>query len=177
MPAPRKVDVLPSEIRDELNRRIVEGGFGGYVELSDWLAGQGFSIGKSVLAEHGGRLRHRIEALKVATEQAEALVSSTQDDQNALADASLRMVQEMLFEVLLAGQEGDPKTLAGVARALADVARASERIRETRRKVLAEKKAEAKASLDAAERDAAAGSDPMDLVRRVREEIYGIFDA
>lgn len=136
MPAPRKVDVLPSEIRDELNRRIVEGGFGGYVDLSDWLAEQGFSIGKSVLAEHGGRLRHRIEAVKLATEQAEALVSSTRDDQNALADASLRMVQEKLFEVLLAGEEGDPKTLAGVARAFADVARASERIREARRRAI-----------------------------------------
>ncbi len=176
MPAPRKVDLLPAEVREELNRRIVEGGFGGYVDLSDWLSGQGYEIGKSTIATHGKELQRRIEAIKVATEQAEALLAESPDDAGSISEAALRIAQQRMFDVFLASEEGDLKAMGTAMTALAKASRAGIAIRAERRKVLIETKAAVAERLDAAERDAGAGADPRETLRRVRQEIYGIFD-
>lgn len=138
MPSPRKVDLLPSDVRDELNRRIVDGGFGGYRDLSAWLSERGFEIGKSALIEHGGLLKRRIDAVRVATEQAEALIAASPDDQGAISEAALRIAQQSMFDVLLASEEQDPKALASAVTALAKASRAGIAVRAERRKVLAE---------------------------------------
>ena len=138
MPQRSKVAQLPAEVRAALDQRLIAGGFGGYVALSEWLAERGFAIGKSALAAHGARLERRIEALRLATQQAEALVAAAPDDAGAVADASLRMAQERIFELMMAAEEGDLKELAGAARALAETARAQTAIRVERRKGRAE---------------------------------------
>ena len=138
MPQRSKVAQLPAELRAELDRRLASSGFGGYVALSEWLAAEGYAIGKSALAAHGARLERRIEALRLATEQAEALIAAAPDDAGAVADASLRMAQERIFELMMAAEEGDLKELAGAARALAETARAQTAIRVERRKARAE---------------------------------------
>ena len=137
MPQRSKVARLPDEVRQALDRQMIAAGFGGYVALSEWLAERGFTIGKSALAEHGAQLERRIEALRLATEQAEALVAAAPDDSGAVADASIRLAQERIFELLLAAESGDLKELAGAARALAETARAGTAIRAERRKALA----------------------------------------
>lgn len=134
MPQRSKVALLPDGVRRDLDRRLTEGAFGGYVALSEWLAGQGFAISKSALAAHGSRLERRIEAVRLATEQAEALIAAAPDDAGAVADASIRLAQERIFEVLVAAEGGDLKELAGAARALAETARAGTAIRAERRK-------------------------------------------
>ena len=133
-----KVLSLPRDVRRRLDALLIERGFEGYTELADWLAGEGHSIGKSALHQYGQGLERRIEQIRLATEQAEALVAAAPDDQGALADASLRIVQERIFELMLAAEDGDLKTLAGTARALAETARASTTVRQERRKVLHE---------------------------------------
>ena len=138
MPQRSKVAQLPDEVRAELDRRLIAGGFAGYVALSEWLADAGYAISKSALAAHGGRLERRIEALRLATEQAEALIAASPDDAGAVADASIRLAQERIFELLLAAEGGDLKELAGAARALAETARAGTAIRAERRKALAQ---------------------------------------
>ena len=138
MPPRSKVAQLPDEVRQELDRRLIAGVFSGYVGLSEWLAEAGYSIGKSALAEHGSRLERRIEMLRVSAEQAKALVAAAPDDEGAVADATLRMAQERLFELFLATEEGDPKLIVAAGRALTDMARASTAIRVERRKVRAE---------------------------------------
>ena len=138
MPQRSKVAQLPAEVRAALDQRLIAEGFGGYVALSEWLVERGFTIGKSALAAHGARLERRIEALRLATEQAEALVAAAPDDAGAVADASLRMAQERIFELMMAAEEGDLKELAGAARALAETARAQTAIRAERRKGRAE---------------------------------------
>lgn len=138
MPARAKVDLLPAPVREALNRELIGRGFSGYVEMSAWLAERGFSIGKSALAEHGSRLARRIEATRLATEQAEALVSAAPDETGAVADASLRIVQERIFDLLLAAEEQDLQTLSKAAKGLAEAARASTAVRAERRRALAE---------------------------------------
>ena len=49
MPARSAVGQLPEEIRDELNRRLVENGFAGYAALAAWLADQGYKVSKSAV--------------------------------------------------------------------------------------------------------------------------------
>ena len=139
MPAPRRaVLTLPQEVREQLDRRLVERGFAGYTELAAWLAENGHAISRSAVYRYGSQLERRIEALRLATQSAEALVAAAPDDTGAVADASLRLAQERIFDVLLAAEGGDLKELSAAAKALAETARASLAVRAERRKVLAE---------------------------------------
>ncbi len=133
MPRRRKTALLPADLRRELDRRLIEGAFSGYEALADWLAERGHAIGKSALHEYGRDLERRIERIRHATEQAEALVAATPDETAALADASLRMAQEQIYTLLYAAEGGDLKEAAAAARALAETVRASLAIRQDRR--------------------------------------------
>lgn len=145
MPRRKKVALLPPDVRRELDRKLIEGAFSGYADLAEWLRGKGHEIGKSALHDYGSHLERRIERIRHATESAEALVAASPDNTAAMADASLRMVQEEIYNLLLAAEQGDMKRAASAARALAEVARASVSIRRERRQILREA-AEAAAS-------------------------------
>ena len=163
-----KVLSLPRDVRVRLDALIIERGFGGYLELADWLAGEGHRIGKSALHQYGKGLERRIEQIRLATEQAEALVAAAPDEQGALADASIRLVQERIFDLLLAAENPDDlKTLATTARSLADTARASTTVRQERRKVLREIAEQVK-RVEEEEPDAESAW------LRIRRDIYGL---
>lgn len=49
MPPPSKIDLLPPEVRAELDRRLIAHAFGNSVGLSEWLAEKGYEIGKSAV--------------------------------------------------------------------------------------------------------------------------------
>ena len=140
MPARSSVASLPADIREELDRRLVSRGFGGYDELVDWLAERGQKISRSALHRHGQKVERRIEDLRLSTEAALALRSAVPDDDGAFSEVTLRMIQERIFKVLVDTDEDDPdiKALASAARSVADAARAGARLREERRKVLRE---------------------------------------
>lgn len=172
-----KIASLPPDVRDELNRLIAAAGYGNYRAAAAWLQEQhGVDIQKSAVADYGAKLQRRIDAIQHATEQAEALVATAPDDGGAMADGSLRLVQERIFALMLEAEGGDLKELAAAARALAEVARASISVRSERRKVLAQKRADADAALARAEAEAGEGGDAMDVIRRVRREVYGMLD-
>ena len=138
MPARSKVAGLPSEVRDELNRRLSEGGFRNYRSHVEWLTEPGHPMSRAALHRHGSKLERRIESLRVSSEMAAALVSASPDDPGVVADASIQLVQERMFQVLLASEEGDLTQLLTAVRALSEAARASIAIRADRRKALAE---------------------------------------
>ncbi len=168
MGRPSKVMSMPRAVRARLDELLIERGFSGYAELSEWLTSQGHAIGKSALHAYGRGLARRVEMVSLATSQAKALVAAAPDDEGAVADAVLRMVQERIFEVLLAAEDGvDLKTLAGAARAVAETARASTSVREERRKALREI-ADRVRQAEEEEPDAEAAW------LRVRREIYGL---
>ena len=105
MPERSRVRQLPPEIRQELDRRLIAGGFSGYRELAGWLQSQGHEIGRMAVHRHGSALERRIEQIRLASEHAEALVEASGDESGALADASLRMIQTRFFAVLLKAEE------------------------------------------------------------------------
>ena len=105
MPAPSKIDLMDDGDRAELDRRIVANGFGGYVELSDWLAEQGYEIGKSAIGERGKRLKRKLGQIRASTEAARMIASAAPDDADERSNAIISLVQTEMFEALLCLQE------------------------------------------------------------------------
>ena len=119
--------MLPKEVREELEKRIVASGFSGYRALEKWLREQGFEILKGSINRHGVKLEERLEALQRATQQARAIVEASPDDEGAINDALVRLVQERLFNVLLKLGDLDPTKvhIGSIAKSVAELARAS----------------------------------------------------
>ena len=176
MPARSKVSQLPPEIRDELDRRLVAGAFSGYTELAEWLDGTGHRISRSALHDHGSKLERKIEAMRLATEQARAIVAGAPDSEGAMSEATLRMAQERLFTLLNEADGGSLKDVATAARAVAEMARAGISVAAERRKALAAAAERVDRKLAEAADSAEATDDPREVLRRIRQDVYGIFD-
>ena len=57
MPRTPKLLKLPQELLIELNDRIRANGYSGYADLSMWLRGKGYPVGKSAVHAYGQTLR------------------------------------------------------------------------------------------------------------------------
>ena len=132
---------LPPDVRADLDRELIQRGFAGYAAIAQWLSARGYAISKSAVHRHGAALERRIERIRAASEQAQVLVDAVGDDGGALADASMRAIQQRIHDVLVAADDGeeqpDLRALASTAKALAETSRASALLRAERRKVLA----------------------------------------
>jgi hypothetical protein len=112
--APRsKADLLPDEVRRELEQRLIKSGFSDYAALTDWLTEQGFEISRSAVHRFGSRFEDRIRALRLSTEKARAVVQASPDD---AGDMNLLMEMEL-----------DPETIEfpKLVRAISDLNRSS----------------------------------------------------
>jgi hypothetical protein len=147
MPRRSAVLTLPPSVKDWLDKALCEAGFAGYQLLADELRARGYDISKSSLHRYGQQFEERLAALKVASEQARAIVDTAPDHEGAMSEALMRLVQEKLFGVLQ-DIEVDPAkvNLASLAKSIAELGRASvtqkkfaEEVREQ-----AQKEAEAK---------------------------------
>jgi len=123
MPPRSKVEQLPAEIKAWLDQALVENNFSRYETLSAALAERGHSIGKSALHSYGQGFEDRLSALKMASEQARAVVAAAPDEEGAVNEALMRLVQEHLFKLLMS--EGGQFDLPKVAKAVAELGRAS----------------------------------------------------
>lgn len=171
MPARSAIEQLPAEVRDELDRRLVQSGFAGYVGLAIWLREQGFDISKSAVHRYGEKFEERASALKLATDQARAIVANSPDDTGAMNEALIRLVQERLFKVLIE-MEVDPSkiNLGSLTKGIATLARASVKQKEFEQEV----RARASAAAEAVEKIARKGGLSSDAVDTIRREILGI---
>lgn len=172
MPQRSAVLNLPEEIKAELDKWLVHKGFAGYVELSEWLEDKGYAISKSALHRYGSKFEERLASLKMATEQAKAVVAASPDDEGAVNDALMRLVQERLFSVLVEFDISTVKevNLGTLARAIADLARASVKQKEWQ----AEVKTKASDAAEKVEKVARKGGLSEEAVKTIREEILGV---
>lgn len=173
--APRsKISRLPNPVKDWLDKALAENGFADYELLADELKARGYDISKSAIHRYGQDFENRLGALRMASEQAKAIVLSSPDDEGSVSEALMRLVQEKLFQTLLACQGPDENIdLAKVAKAVADLTRAS----VSQKKWQAEIREKVNAKLVTLEQQAEGGGKAgFDLatLKRVREEIYGI---
>lgn len=140
MPRPSKVDLLPPQIREKLDRKLKESSFSGYEDLSKWLLEQGFEIGKSSVQRYGYKLKVRMEAIAALEKHAKAIVATCPDDENAIAEALSRLAQERAFEALIDLEDPGNMDLAKLCRAIADLNRSSISIKKYKSEVKAAKK-------------------------------------
>jgi Protein of unknown function (DUF3486) len=103
MPQVRAIDLLPAAIKSELDDRLIQSGFGGYVGLSEWLKEQGWEISKSSLGEYGKDFKDRLAALKLS--RAIAYQKNLPNDQGAQAEMLTTMAQDVMFNYLMKVQD------------------------------------------------------------------------
>ena len=166
-----KIELLPDAVLNELNERLVKGRFSGYEELAAWLQEQGFEIGKSSLHRYGQKFEDKLAALKIATDQARAVVNASPDDDGAMNEALMRLIQEKLFSILR-DMNVDPKkiNIASLVRAVAEFTRANVAHRKYREHV----RDRSKAAAASVEKIAKKGGLSKGAVEEIRREILGI---
>ena len=144
MPARSKVHDLPAAVKQWLDDALVEGNFSGYEALAEELKSRGCEVSKSSLHRYGQQFEERLAALKLATEQARAVVAASPDDDDAMNQALIRVTQEKLFTLMM-NMQIDPKTvdIAKITRSIADLARSSTDAKKYAREVREKAKAAA----------------------------------
>lgn len=123
MPRRSKVKQLPVEVKRWLDESLAENNFSDYELLADELQQRGYAISKSALHRYGQDFEVRLSALKMASEQAKAVVLAAPDEEGAVNEALMRLVQEHLFKLLMT--EDGKMDLPKVAKAVAELGRAS----------------------------------------------------
>ncbi|MGH7838547.1 MAG: DUF3486 family protein, partial [Candidatus Binataceae bacterium] len=102
MPRRSKViTLLPEELRKELDDRLIKGSSSDYLGLEAWLRRRGFQISRASINRYGHDLEQRAQTIALATRQARAITEATPDDEIAMGDALVRLVQERIFAVLV----------------------------------------------------------------------------
>lgn len=139
MPPRSKVSGFPKAVKEWLDQALVEGNFAGYEKLRDELKARGHEISKSGLHRYGQKFEERLSALKLVTEQAQAVVAAAPDEDDAVNQALVRITQEKLFSLMM-DLEIDPKTvdIAKITKSIADLSRSSINVKKFRAEVEAE---------------------------------------
>lgn len=172
MPKRSAVKGLPPEVKDWLDRALIKSNFSDYKALEEMLREKGFSISKSSIHRYGREFETKLAAIKVATEQARAVVEEVGDEENALGDALTQVVQQKAFEALMKLEDPGKVNLASIGKMVADLNKSSVALKKYR----AEVRGKMEEKLKALEAEAGKNGklDPSTL-KRVREEIYGVF--
>ena len=166
MPSRSKISKIPEDIRAELDRRLVSGGFSDYRGLTSWLSENEVEISVGAVQRHGSLLQERIDKIRASTEMAQALVSGSPDDGGAMSEAALRLVQERMFDLLLEVENHDLEGMAKAATALAKASRANNAVREERRRALA-------TAADVAEKAVKRAGVSKSVMEAIRRDIEG----
>lgn len=168
MPPRSKVAALPAEVKAWLDQALAENNFSDYEALAEELTARGYAISKSALHRYGQNFEERLSALKIASEQARAVVAAAPDEEGAVNEALMRLVQEHLFKLLMT--DGDQIDLPKVAKAVAELGKAS----VVQKKWQAEVRAKAEAAASQVEKIARKGGLDAATVAEIRREILGV---
>lgn len=101
MPQRSQIEMLPIEVREQLEQRLIANGFSDYAGLAAWLSEQGYEIHKSSVHRFGATFEDRLRALKASTDQARAVVAASPDDEGKVNEAVMRLTQQQIFETLM----------------------------------------------------------------------------
>lgn len=166
MMGPRsKVVGLPKAVKEWLDSALIEGNFADYELLAADLQAKGYDISKSSLHRYGSQFEKKMAALKLATEQAEAIAKSVPDDENALGDALLRVIQEKTFSLLMNMEDPEKISFNSLAKIATEVGFASTNVKEFRSKVKNKAK-EAAAEVSKIVKKAGLTDDAIDTIKR-----------
>ncbi len=131
-----KIKKLPPDLKAELDRMFTEGTLHSCRQLSKWLGDNGFEISHAAIHKYGQKFERRLDAIRLATEQARIVCERFKnDDDEQMHGALMRMVQTRLFEVLGSANEREkgaaaegstiaPVNITALARSVSGLARA-----------------------------------------------------
>lgn len=174
MPPPRKIDLLPAELRLWLQEELRARGFGQYDEVSEGLnfrleeSGMALRIGRSAVHAFGSEYREFVRLQEQASDWAkEWLGEMGMDDQAQRQNVLFQMLTTLAFKVMQKevekeGDEISPQNLHFLARMMKDVMSSSGIVQAMQEK---ERKAQS-AKLDAA---VASGEITADFRQQARE--------
>lgn len=171
MPPRGKVDSLPKEVRAWLDKALIEGNFSGYELLAAELKAKGCDISRSGVHRYGKEFAERIEGIKKSTEMAKMLASEAGDDEGALNDALVRILQDKLFNIVMEMKIDPAKiNVASLSKSIADLARAS----ISQKKFMAEVRAKSKATAEDVVKEVKKAGLSDEAANDIRKRILGI---
>ena len=165
--------MLPEDIRAEFERLLINRNFSDYAGFEAWFRAKGYEISRSAIHHFGQDFEAKCEAIKIATEQAKAIVATVGDDEGNMNEALIRLIQQLSFDVLIKNQDAEigdllPKMgvmIAKLSKASVDQKKWQRDMKE--KAVQAVKNIETKATTGKKSLDAA-------TMKIIKEEIYGI---
>jgi hypothetical protein len=172
MPERSLVAQLPPEVKEWLDKALIEGNFSGYETLSETLREKGFCISKSSIHRYGKDFEGNLAALKLATEQAKAIVESSPDAEGNMNEALIRLVQQKSFQILTRLEEDDGKALANIGHMVSALSKSSVAVK----KYATEVKTKTLQAAEAVEKVAKKGGLSDEAVQAIRSRILGIAD-
>ena len=170
MPKRSAVEQLPEDVKAELDQKLIQTGFSGYLALEGWLEEKGLGISKSALHRYGQQFEERVSALKQATDQAKAIVEASPDEGGAMNEALIRLVQEKLFSALIDMQNTGKLNLTSLARVVAELGKTSVQQKEYMGKV----QEKAQSAAKKVEKLAQKGGLSQELVKQIKSEVLRV---
>ena len=171
MPPRSKVHALPPELKEWLNNELMARGFADYEQLAADLKARGADVSRSSLQRYGSPFEKKMAQLKLAGEQARALVDAAPDDEDKLGAAVIRMTQEKIFNLLLELDiNPDAVDVNKLFKNAAEIGKAS----VSQKRFSSEVRASAEAAAANVEKIAKKGGLSAEAVEQLRREILGI---
>jgi hypothetical protein len=181
MPVPRKLDLIPEELRDRLRQVLAARGFGDIVavteDLNFWLEEKGLElrVGKSAVGEFSMTLKRQRDAFRIAeTVLADADISEESKLHKTLMQMIAASAVHMMTAVTEGDQQLDPKDLHFMGKMLKDLM-SSAGLRE---KLVAEdrrrQREEQAAALDEAAKTGRVRGLTAETVDQIKRQILGI---
>lgn len=171
MPARSKIQLLPDDIRAELERRLITSGFSNYDAIAKWLRDQDIDISRSAVHRFGQDFAAKCDAIRVATEQAKAIVNTVGDDEGSMNEALIRLIQQLSFDFLVKNQDAEIAALLpkmGVM--VAKLSKAS----VDQKKWMSDARARARKTADDVAKVAKAGGMSAATAKEIKNKILGI---
>jgi hypothetical protein len=133
MPQVKKIDKLPETVRDELNEKLKNNGFGGLKDLEAWLKTQGHQISHETIGKHGrdlkARIGKRMEQAFLRVEILKAMRGVSADEKAVLMEAGEAMAMDQIMDLLEEmpdwGFDKRALVLPKIVRAIADLSRSA----------------------------------------------------
>lgn len=174
-----KILTLPPQVLEELNARLVQGGFQDYSGLSVWLAESGFVISKTAIHVHGKGLEDEFNAAMADARRTRALAIAAKEsgsDNGATMSAASEILQNQLLRISIALRQADlepeeaARTLSQVSRSFADIGRMT----ISHQKWLAEIREKTEAAAAAVDKVVKSSGLSDDVAETIRQRILGI---
>ncbi len=100
-----KMRGMPADLKERFDALIGDGTFHTSLQLKKWLGDNGFEISSRSIRQYGENFERRLDAIRMATEQARIVCEEFKDDDAKMQTALLRLVQTRLFELLAVANE------------------------------------------------------------------------